>query len=393
MAAALELPKDDDPCPECPRGDWKPGPECLNCRQSLDCVPFERAFLEECTEGIAVQKRAFSIRPDVAPMIVTEQGAAVGLNTGRLEVKKSADSLGFVRINEISSLQLNGAVQISTQALRELSERGVPILLCSQSGYLMAQILKSANRDGLARVAQIRSATNPVLALELAKRMVAGKLHNQWVLLRRRSGKNGEGTARLKHSMEKASKANDKSVLLGIEGDAAKNYFSALSGLIGNSSEFRFTGRSRRPPLDPFNSMLSYCYAVLHTEVLKAVLAAGLDPAVGFLHELHSGRDSLVCDLVEEFRSPIVDATVLSVINRRQVSIGDFHFDTNGSCFVQGDAKKILLTEIERRFRECLKHPVFGYRLSWRRAIQLQAVLLKHSLVSQKFQWKPFLYR
>ncbi len=392
-AVALDLSKDDDFCPRCPRGDWSSGKECLSCVQALDCIPFERAFLEKDSEQRGEQDRCFSIRPDVAPMIVSEQGAVVGLNTGRVEVKKNAESLGLVRINEISSLQLNGGVQISTQALKELAERGVPVLLCSQSGYLLAQIARSANRDGTARVLQVKCATDRTSALEIAKNVVRGKVYNQWILLRRRSGKNGDGVARLKHSLEKIKRVNDKAVLLGIEGDAAKSYFSALSNLIGSNSEFKFQGRSRRPPLDPFNAMLSYCYAVLHTEVLKAVLAAGLDPAVGFLHELHPGRDSLVCDLVEEFRSPIVDTTILSVINRRQIVKTDFRFEADGSCMVESEAKKTLLREIERRFRESLKHPVFGYRLSWRRAIQLQAMLLKHSLVSQKFDWQPFLHR
>lgn len=393
MATALDLSKDDEIFDSCPRGNRTAGMECLNCKQALDCLPFEREFLTNHPQNQDDRARCFSLRPDVAPVIVSDQGASAGVSGDRLEIRKAGQTVGQIRLNEISSVQLNGSIQISSQALKALSDRGIPVLMCSQSGYLIAHVLKSSSRDGKARVSQIVAATHPELSLLFARSFVRGKIHNQFILLRRRSGKNGTSVERLWHCLEKIKKVKSKDELRGIEGEAAKYYFEGLANQLGKNSGFSFPNRSRRPPLDPVNALLSYGYAVLHTEVLKAVLAAGLDPSVGFLHELHSGRDSLVCDLVEEFRAPVVDATVLAIINRRQINTSEFTKSPEEGCLMNLSAKKTLITEIERRFRESLRHPVFDYRVSWRRAIQIQATLLKHSLLSDKYPWTPFFYR
>lgn len=393
MQTTLELSKDDDIYQQCPRGDWSAGQECISCPQALDCLPFERRILETNNTDSTSQARCFAIRPDVAPVLVSEQGCSVGISSERLEIRRSGQCIGDIRLCEISSVQMNGAVQISSQAVKALSERSIPLFLCSQSGYLIANVLKGSNRDGRARVRQIQLATDSELSLQLAKTVVFGKIHNQHIFLRRRLGKNGAGVAKLNQLCSRIRRISSKPELLGIEGGAAKSYFTGMAEIVGGCSGFQFTGRTRRPPRDPINALLSYGYSVLHTEVLKAVLAAGLDPAVGFLHEIHSGRDSLVCDLVEEFRAPIIDSVVLTLVRRRQVRLAEFHLSDEKGCLMESSAKKTLLYEIERRMRESLRHPLFEYRVSWRRAIQLQATLLKHSLLHGKFNWQPFSYR
>lgn len=393
MTAALDLSKEDEIFDACPRGNRTAGSECLNCKQALECLPFEREYLSNLAQNQDERARCFALRPEVAPVLISEQGTSAGVSGDRLEIRKAGAVLGQVRLNEISSLQLNGTIQITSQALKALSERGIPVLMCSQSGYLVAHVLKSSSRDGKARMSQIIQASDPPQSLLFAKLFVYGKVHNQLIFLRRRSGKSGTSVARLWHCLKKIRNVDSKDELRGIEGEAAKFYFDGLSRLIGKNSGFSFSSRSRRPPLDPVNAMLSFGYAVLHTEVLKGVLSAGLDPAVGFLHEIHAGRDSLVCDLVEEFRAPIVDSTVLAIINRRQVKTCEFDVTDQQGCLLQSSAKKTLITELERKFRESLRHPIFGYRVSWRRAIQIQAGLLKHSFLSEKYPWTPFFYR
>jgi CRISPR-associated protein Cas1 len=174
-----------------------------------------------------------------------------------------------------------------------------------------------------------------------------------------------------------------------MEGMAAKEYFARWSGMVGG--EWKFSGRNRRPPTDPLNALLSFAYALLQGQVMAAVHVAGLDPYVGFLHEPHHGQPALVLDLMEEFRPLVADNLVLAVINNREVQVGDFT-ESLGAFRLSEAGRKCFLGAFSRKMNDEFKHPVFGYKCSYQRAIELQARLLARHL-QEGVPYKPLVLR
>jgi CRISPR-associated protein Cas1 len=188
----------------------------------------------------------------------------------------------------------------------------------------------------------------------------------------------------LKQLARKARHANDLGALLGIEGTAARVYFSEFTGMLKRDTThtFDFEGRNRRPPRDPINALLSFAYSLLAKELLIAVTTAGLDPMLGFYHRPHFGRAGLALDLMEEFRPVIADSVVLNAINTGVVQPDDF-IHAAGSCNLATAARKRFIFAFERRMDQLVTHPVFDYRISYRRVLEVQARLLSRYLLSE----------
>lgn len=179
---------------------------------------------------------------------------------------------------------------------------------------------------------------------------------------------------------------------LGYEGNAARQYFEAFGDMLQVGTGFEVTGRSRRPPTDPVNAMLSFGYAMLTKEALAAVIAVGFEPRLGFYHKLRPGRPSLALDLMEEFRPLIVDSTILSLVNAREIHAS--HFDRRGKDIVlTNEGRRTFISAIERRLRSTITHPTFGYAVTYRRALHIQARLLARTIQSDVPAYPPFTTR
>jgi CRISPR-associated protein Cas1 len=240
---------------------------------------------------------------------------------------------------------------------------------------------------------QHRAAEDPERTLPLASAFVLGKVKNQRTMIRRALGDQArstlQGLSLLCHRIEKVS---DSEQLLGLEGAAAQRYFEAFGKMLNNETGFEVNGRNRRPPTDPINAMLSFGYSMLTKEALAAVIAVGFEPGLGMYHRFRPGRPSLALDLMEEFRPLIVDSTVLTLINNREIRPS--HFNRRGRAIVLTDeGRKIFLSAIERRLRSTITHPTFGYQVTYRRALNVQARLLARTLQGDIPSYQPFTTR
>lgn len=245
---------------------------------------------------------------------------------------------------------------------------------------------------------RIRQATAAARGqLDAPRQMIAGKIRNCRVLLRRNGG---EGVARtvaqLSQLAQQAGEATNVAQLLGIEGVAARLYFEAFPALVPRASELpgpEFTGlRNRRPPADAVNCLLSFCYGLLAKEIMTACLAVGFDPYIGLLHRPRFGRPALALDLAEEFRPLLADSTVLTLVNNRETSVLDFLVRA-GAVTLTAAGRKAVIRAWERRMATEVRHPLFGYTVSYRRAIELQARALAAFLVGELPEYQPLVTR
>jgi CRISPR-associated protein Cas1 len=244
------------------------------------------------------------------------------------------------------------------------------------------------------RRAQYRAAEDGLAALRLARRFVRNKIANCRTLLRRN---HPDAPERTLHEMSALAEATESAhglpELLGIEGNAARLYFEAFPALIRTEGQeelgFDFTTRSRRPPKDPVNALLSFAYSLLVKDIAVAARAVGLDPFLGFYHQPRYGRPALALDLMEEFRPIIADSVVLSVVNTGAVTGADFVRSSLGVA-MKPEGRKRFMRAYERRLEEQVTHPVFGYRISYRRILEVQCRLLARHLLGEIASYPEF---
>jgi CRISPR-associated protein Cas1 len=287
---------------------------------------------------------------------------------------------------DVAQLCVYGNVQVSTQALRELADLGIPVTFHTMSGYFIAMAHGLWHGNAHLRIAQHAAAADPARALPLARAFVAAKIRNQRVMLRRNDSPDerpdpGQTLDRLEELAESADTAESVATLLGLEGTAARLYFARFGGLL-KMPGFDFNSRNRRPPRDPVNALLSFCYAILTRECHVALTASGFDPMVGFLHQPRYNRPALALDLMEEFRPIVADSVVMTLVNTGEIR--EDHFITRAdSCALTEKGRKTVLVALERRLDSLVTHPVFGYRISYRRVIQVQARLVSRVLLGE----------
>ncbi len=324
--------------------------------------------------------------PDSQPVYVQEQGAVVTVRRGRLEIVKERENLGSYRLIDISQLCLQGNVTVTPQAMRELFAREIPVCWFSYGGWFsgMAQGLPSKHVE--LRRSQYTAA--PATLLAVAGRMVEGKIRNCRTLLRRNS-KTGTGAVldQLRNLAAAATRPAGYPSLLGIEGTAARLYFSQFTGMLSAATDidiaaFDHNGRARRPPPDPVNALLSFIYALLVKDLTVTLTMVGFDPDTGLYHRPRYGRPALALDLTEEFRPLIADRTVLQLINNGEIRPSHFTV-RSGGCQLDRDGRRAVISAYERRMAHEIKHPIFGYRVGYRRALDVQARLLAAHLTGE----------
>lgn len=285
----------------------------------------------------------------------------------------------------VEQVVLMGNPQITGDALTYALELGIPIHYLSPFGKYLGSALPGYSRNGQLRLAQFDLYKDDERRLDLVKTIVMAKIQNQYSVLYRHNQR--ESALKEYKTAVKTQTTIDQ--VRGIEGLAAREYFACWSAML--DPEWGFQGRNRRPPTDPVNALLSFAYGLLRVQVTAGVHVAGLDPYIGYLHEVSRGQPALVLDLMEEFRPLVADNLVLAVINNQEVQRQDFS-ESLGAYRLSDKGCKAFLLAFERKMSDEFKHPVFEYRCTYRRAIELQARLLARRL-QEDTPYQPLVLR
>lgn len=366
--------------------------KCDGCSLVGICLPDEIPLLRK--QRLDPPRRLMPADGAARPLYVTEPGAYVGKKGGRINVTKRKEPIMDVRLIDVSQLCIFGNVQVSTQMVRELMSRDVPICWFSGGGWLngITEPLPSKNVE--LRRQQVLKAESG--SLDIARAMIDGKIRNSRTLLRRNTKqRNNETLESLRKTANKARHADSVEQLLGLEGTAARLYFQQFSTMIRSNDEvgsFDFNGRNRRPPLDPVNCLLSFSYALLTKDCVATLRTVGFDPYLGFYHRPRFGRPALALDLAEELRSVVADSVVLKMINNGEIKANDF-IHRAGAVALTADGRKAVIEAYEKRMATEITHPIFKYKVTWRRIIEVQARILAATVLGEIDEYRPMLTR
>jgi CRISPR-associated endonuclease Cas1/CRISPR-associated protein Cas4 len=372
-------------------------PKCTRCSLHAICLPDEINLLSSATD--ARPPRLMASSTAAMPLHVQAQGATIGLRGETLIVSTPGEPPVTVRLLDVSSVAALGNVQLTTQAMRALCDRGIPVTLHAASGWLVGVLNGGVGHKHVeVRVRQHAVAADAGGSLRIARRFVEGKILNQRVLVRRNSGEpDRQLLGQLARQARQCRGAATHEQLMGIEGLAARRYFEAFARLFGDAGawaavRFQEDGRNRRPPRDEVNAVLSFVYMLLLRDCVLATLAVGFDPYVGFLHANRYGKPSLALDLAEEFRPLVGDSVTITVFNQREVTQRSFLSRAFGVALTPA-GRRAVIGAFERRMAHTVVHPVFGYQVSYRRLLELQARLLRAVLLGEVPDYRAFTTR
>lgn len=371
--------------------------KCPRCSLVGICLPDEVNTL--AVRSKRPPRRLLPSEPSARPMYVVEQGVTVGVRSGRVEVTRRGEETGrleSVRLIDVSHLAVYGSGQVSTQLLRACFKREIPVLWFSYGGWFEGMAVGLPSKNVELRRRQIALAHNG--STEIAAMVVRGKILNSRTLLRRNARTSVDRVVvSLKALADQAAETRSTASLLGIEGTAARLYFGAFPSMVREGkalpgAAFSFEGRNRRPPTDPLNCLLSFVYALLVKDLTTTVHAVGFDPYVGFYHRPRFGRPALSLDLAEEFRPLVADSVVINAVNNGEVRPSHFLVRAGGVALTP-DGRRAVIAAYERRMETEIKHPTFGYRISYRRVLEVQARLLGAHLLGEVPAYVPFVTR
>ncbi|WP_445397840.1 CRISPR-associated endonuclease Cas4g/Cas1g [Zobellella sp. An-6] len=380
----------DAPCPP-PLED---SPKCPRCSLVSICLPDEINWFRKAEES----PRPIAVREDdKLPLYVQAPFGTIRKKGEVLEIEAGEQKYN-ARLGEISHLALFGNVHLTTPTLQTLMKREIPVTWHTQGGWYYGHAQGMGQKNVHMRINQFQAAFDVERSLAIARSLVRAKILNCRTLLRRNWHNNNEDAEpllkRLKFYAGQAARAQSAATLLGIEGQAASDYFGAFSRMLvaGDAIGFDFEQRSRRPPRDPVNALLSFAYSVLTRTWAATLQGVGFDPYVGFYHQPRPARPALALDMMEPFRPLLADSAVITAINN-----GEIHqeqFVTRGdSCGLTEAGRKAFMATLERRLGQQVTHPYFGYRLSYRRLLELEARLLGRYLSGELEHYSGFTTR
>ena len=366
-------------------------PKCPRCSLVGICLPDETNL--HTNRSTAAPRRLTPRDSAARPLYVTEQGARIGIRSGRVVVNKSRDELHQVRLIDVSQISIYGNVQISSQMMRAAFREGIPVCWFSYGGWFqgIAEGLPSKHVDLRRRQVAIAAQAG----LPIAQSMIEGKLRNSRTFLRRNARTDvSRELEQIKSLADGVGRSESIESLLGMEGTGARLYFSKFSSMLRDESlgVFDFNGRNRRPPKDPVNCLLSYVYALLTKDLTAVAIAVGLDPYLGVFHRPRFGRPALSLDLAEEFRPLVAESVVINVINNGEVSAKDFDVRAGGVSLSQ-NGRRSVLSAYERRLDTQVTHPTYGYKITYRRVLEVQARVLAAHLLGEIPEYTPFMTR
>ena len=374
----------------------KDSPKCPRCSLVGICLPDEIVFLKDGRHRVRPDdvRRMVPARDDALPVYVITQGAVVGKSGDNLRVRAGGTTVAEARLLDVSSVSIFGNAQVTAQATRELQDRGIPICHFTYGGWLKGVTWGMAHKNVELRIAQYRAAGDDTEALSVAREMVVAKLRNSRVILRRNHPAPPRSALdEIRRLTDGARAAELPATLLGLEGAAARVYFAHFGAMLNTETPgFDFLNRNRRPPKDPVNSVLSFLYSMLMRQAFVSALAVGFDPYLGLYHRPKYGRPALALDLAEEFRPIVADSTVLTLFNNRELDERDF-LKRSGAVSLTQNGRRTVVRAFERRLDALIRHPLFGYSVSYRRVMEIQARLLGRHLLGELPRYPAFTTR
>ena len=388
-------------------------PKCPRCSLVGICLPDETALYQSIPDASANPqmslfddagagaasarngddsvRRLIPARDDLRPLYVTGYGLIVGKTGEVLQIRERKKPVQEVRVGEVSQVNVFGNVQFTAAALQGLCWAEKPIAHFSYGGWFYGLTQGLGLKNVFLRKRQFTLAEEPFFCLGVAREFVAAKIRNQRTLLRRNHLEPPPiALAQLKRYAEAALNAEDLGQLLGVEGNAARIYFANFTGLLKVDGErgdnapfnFEFTRRNRRPPTDPINALLSFAYSLLAKDLTIICHSVGFDPFNGFYHQPRFGRPALALDLMEGFRPLVADSVVIGAINTGMVGPEDF-IQVGPAVALTPKGRKGFLRAYEQRMDALVTHPLFGYRVNYRRVIEIQTRLLARVLTGE----------
>lgn len=321
-------------------------------------------------------------------LYVTENGAQIGIKDGYVEVRCKDDYVRRIPVETLECISIFGRSQMTTQCTVECLQRGIPVSYYSKSGSYFGR-LESTGHIMVERQRKQDKLYESKFAFELGKRILYAKIKNQEVVLRRYA-RNKEEDIKEEITMirilaHKLQACDTVEGMMGYEGNAAKYYFKGLSKLVDD--KFKFNGRSKRPPRDEFNSMLSLGYSILMNEIYGKIQSKGLNPYFGFIHKDRERHPTLASDLIEEWRTVIVDSVVMSLVNGHEIFVEHFYHDIDEpGYFLSKEGMKIFINKLESKERTDTRYLTYiDYSVNFRRAIDLQVGQLVKAIEAEDF--------
>ncbi len=339
-----------------------------------------------------------SKNPFLRTLYLLEQGTVLAKEDERFRILKEKVEIKVVPAIKVDQILIFGNIQMTTQAMKFCLEKDIPVILLSSRGRYFGELSSFKITNVALHKRQFEIADNDALSLEIGKSIVKAKINNSKVIIQRYGRKRGHlhfesEVQQMNLMLNKVSRVLMRDELMGVEGAAAARYFSALRTLLGDGWDFR--KRQKQPPPDPVNSLLSYGYTLLFYNIYAMVRMHGLHPYIGFLHILRNGHPALVSDILEEFRAPVVDATVISLILRGSIKQKDFLLpgDSGAPCLLTGDARKIFIRAFESKMNSSISHGPTGYHVDYRRCIDLQVQGLRKMIQGNLNKYEPMLIK
>jgi len=336
-------------------------------------------------------------------LYVMTRGAYVHLDHDTLKVDIEKETKLQVPLHHLGALVIFGDIMISPALIHRFADDGRAVVMMDELGRFKCRIFGPTSGNVILRCAQHQTLGNMKRIVSIAKTIVAGKIQNtrQIVLRGAREADQhedadslGKTAAVLSNALSRLEKEEDLDVIRGIEGEAAKEYFSTFESLIRvDRATFAFKERSRRPPLNPMNALLSFLYAILLNDCIASAEGVGLDPQRGYLHGLRPGRPALALDLMEEFRPVLADRLALTLINRRQITAKDFEVHPGGAVYLNEKGRKEVIVAYQKRKQEDVHHQVLKQKIPLGLICHAQARLLARYIRGDMEAYIPFLYQ
>ncbi|GIV07044.1 MAG: CRISPR-associated endonuclease Cas1 1 [Fimbriimonadales bacterium] len=334
-------------------------------------------------------------------LYVTLEGAYLRLDNEAVEIVHEDTVVKRVPLHHLGAIVLLGNISVSPPLMERCARDGRTVIWLDENGRFRARVEGRVSGNVLLRRAQHKALDDPPTTCLLARQFLLGKLQNQLQVLQRARRERSDAAPVLQSAIEQIRShrdalehAADLDALRGIEGYASRTYFDALDQLIVAQREsFRMLYRTRRPPRDRFNALLSFVYSLLTNDYISALEGVGLDPQVGYLHALRSGRPALALDLMEELRPAFADRFVLSLVNLQQITPEHFEERPGGAVLLNETGRRELLVAYQKRKQEQVYHPVLDARIPWGVVPHIQARLLARMLRGDILEYPPFLIR
>jgi len=366
--------------------------KCFRCSLNYICLPDETNYLLGASSNI---RKIVPSRADGGILYVSEPGAHLGKSGETLVITYPDGRKDSLPIKDIVHISLFGNVQCSTQLIHYLMLCGIQISYLSTHGSLWGMTTPLITKNINLRQKQFIKFSNPEIALRLAKWIVYAKIANQRTLLRRNGKASAKVLQELQELRNRVLDMENIESLRGLEGRAGRIYWESFSTMLKTKEIYNnniMNGRNRRPPRDPVNALLSLGYTLLARDFMVACSGVGLDPLYGFYHQLEPGRPALALDLMEPFRSLIVDSIVIRVLNTGEIGLKQFYWGQD-SCNLKKNGRDTFFAAYERRMQDTITHPLFGYKISYRRILDLEARILARFLEGEFSEYHPLVTR